>query len=50
VKIKLDENMGKCGQEILRDAGYNVATVYEQKMGGASDDKLFRLCSEEGLA
>ncbi len=47
MKFKLDENIGTRGQELLRSAGHDVATVYDQEMGGASDEKLFRVCVQE---
>ncbi len=50
MRIKLDENIGKRGQELLRDAGHDVSTVYEQKMAGVADDELFRHCAKEGRA
>jgi predicted nuclease of predicted toxin-antitoxin system len=50
VKIKLDENIGRRGQELLRAAGHDVATVYDQGKGGASDEELFRLCAREERA
>jgi predicted nuclease of predicted toxin-antitoxin system len=50
VKIKLDENIGSRGQELLRAAGHDVATVYDQGKGGASDEELFQLCAREERA
>jgi len=50
VKIKLDENIGKRGQDLLRGAGHDVATVYEQKMAGVADDELFRHCTKDRRA
>jgi predicted nuclease of predicted toxin-antitoxin system len=47
VKIKLDENIGSRGREVLRAAGHDVATVYDQRLGGAADKALFRACAEE---
>lgn len=47
VKLKLDENIGNRGQEILREAGHNVATVAEQKLTSSSDKKLINICQSE---
>ncbi len=48
MKIKLDENIGQRGASFLRGRGHDVATVLEQRLGGAPDDVLFRVCAEEG--
>lgn len=48
MKLKLDENIGKRGQQLLRSEGHDVATVYDQKMSGAADEVLFQVCAEEG--
>ncbi len=39
MKIKLNENIGTRGQELLSSAGHDVATFYAQEMVGASDEK-----------
>ncbi|NJM35212.1 MAG: DUF5615 family PIN-like protein [Rhodomicrobium sp.] len=41
-------NIGKSGLQLLRQAGHDIASVYEQGLSGATDDHLFRICSEEG--
>ena len=48
MKLKLDENIGRRGQAALRDAGHDVATVLEQRLGGSADTDLARLCAVEG--
>jgi hypothetical protein len=50
MKLKLDENIGTRGQHLLADAGHDVATVLDQSLGGASDERLFQVCSAEGRA
>jgi hypothetical protein len=47
VKIKLDENIGRRGVELLRLAGHDVMTVREQKLQGARDEVLFDVCAGE---
>jgi predicted nuclease of predicted toxin-antitoxin system len=48
VKIKLDENIGKRGLELLRSRGHDTSTVYEQGLSGAVDEQVFGICAEEG--
>jgi predicted nuclease of predicted toxin-antitoxin system len=47
VKFKLDENLGNRVAELLRNAGHQVATVYEQKLNGASDPTVASVCADE---
>jgi hypothetical protein len=37
MKFKLDENIGYRGQDLLRQVGYDVATIVEQKLTSAPD-------------
>jgi predicted nuclease of predicted toxin-antitoxin system len=48
VKLKLDENIGQRGVELLRAAGHDVATVRDEMMLGAKDSRLFAVCASEG--
>ena len=48
MKVKLDENIGRRGQGLLQAAGHDVMTVRDQGLGGATDEKLFDVCAEEG--
>lgn len=48
MKFKLDENLGHRGSDWLRAAGHDVSTVALQKLSGASDEKIFRVCADEG--
>jgi hypothetical protein len=47
MKIKLDENIGRRGLELLRLAGHDVMTVRDQNLQGARDETLFRVCAGE---
>jgi predicted nuclease of predicted toxin-antitoxin system len=47
VKIKLDENIGRRGLELLRTSGHDVTTVWDQGLHGTSDQPLFEVCSAE---
>lgn len=48
VKIKLDENLGHQSAAILREAGFDIATVVQQKLISAPDRELINVCSIEG--
>lgn len=48
MKFKLDENIGRRGLELLRSSGHDVATVWDQGLHGASDERLFDVCAAEG--
>ena len=44
MKIKLDENLGRRGAEILRAAGHEVTTVHQEELTSASDARLLDVC------
>lgn len=50
MKLKLDENLGDRGRSIFADAGHDVATVTEQGLAGAVDDRVIEVCRVEGRA
>jgi predicted nuclease of predicted toxin-antitoxin system len=47
VRIKVDENVGKSGVDLLRQAGHDVMTVREQGLAGRIDEVVFQACSSE---
>lgn len=50
MKLKLDENIGNRGAELLRLAGHDVATVRDEKLVGTTDEHLYDVCATEKLA
>ncbi len=50
MRLKMDENIGTRGQELLRREGHDVATVISQRMCGATDDELIAACRTESRA
>ncbi|HYA06673.1 MAG TPA: DUF5615 family PIN-like protein [Xanthobacteraceae bacterium] len=47
MKIKVDENIGTSGINLLRGSGHDVATVHDEGLGGASDELIFQTCVSE---
>ncbi len=48
MRIKVDENIGRSGVEILRQDSHDVVTVREQGLAGAADEVVFQACVAEG--
>lgn len=48
MKIKLDENLGSLGADVLTAAGHAVSTVLEQRIGGIEDQALYEACRAAG--
>jgi predicted nuclease of predicted toxin-antitoxin system len=47
VKLKLDENLGKRGYDLLQSAGHDVMTVQQQNLTSATDVDLIQVCQTE---
>ena len=50
MKLKLDENIGRRGLDLLKAAGHDVMTVRDQDLQGAKDETLFTVCADERRA
>jgi len=47
-RFKLDENLPRDAGVLLRDAGHNVHTVIEERLGGHADSEILGVCLNEG--
>jgi hypothetical protein len=47
VRLKVDENIGTAGVDLLRGAGHDTMTVREQGLAGAADGIVFEACVAE---
>ena len=48
MKLKVDENIGRSGIELLRQRGHDAIGVREQGLGGKPDSIVFEVCVAEG--
>jgi predicted nuclease of predicted toxin-antitoxin system len=48
VRIKVDENIGRSGVDLLKLESHDVTTVYEQGLAGCPDQTVFQACMTEG--
>ncbi len=47
MKFKIDENLpAECAQ-ILRESGFEADTVYDERLNGNPDSKIFNVCSRD---
>jgi len=47
VRFKLDENLPKDAEALLRNVGHDVETVLDERLGGNPDAKVFNACQTE---
>jgi predicted nuclease of predicted toxin-antitoxin system len=47
VRFKLDENLPRDAETLLRNAGHDVRTALEQQLGGHPDASLLDVCRTE---
>lgn len=47
MKFKIDENLPDELAQLLRDAGWDSASIVEQRLGGADDARIGEICSAE---
>jgi predicted nuclease of predicted toxin-antitoxin system len=47
VRFKIDENLPIEVAELLRSAGHDALTVFDQKLIGESDSRILDICQEE---
>lgn len=47
VRFKLDENLPRDAEALLRDAGHDVQTVLEERLGGNPDPEILKACRGE---
>ncbi len=46
-RFKLDENLPRDAEALLRGAGHDVRTVLGQRLGGSPDAEVFDVCRRE---
>ncbi|HXC01009.1 MAG TPA: DUF5615 family PIN-like protein [Opitutaceae bacterium] len=50
MRLKLDENLGAFGRDLLLARGHDVATVHEQNLSAADDHAVLAACTAENRA
>ncbi len=50
MKFKLDECLDVRLATLFSDAGHDVQTVYQEKLSGASDERIYSVCLQEKRA
>jgi len=48
MKFKIDQNLPIEAADLLMAAGHDAMTVYQQSLGGASDERIVDACKDEG--
>lgn len=48
MRFKLYENLGRQAIDLFLEAGHDIATVAEQELQGAADNRLINICRDEG--
>ena len=46
MKFKIDQNLPIEAAELLKAAGHDAMTVYQQTLGGASDERIVDVCKD----
>lgn len=50
MKFKLDENLPAAAAKVLSDAGHDVSTALQERLGGKPDSRLAETCKVEQRA
>ena len=50
MRFKIDENLPIEVADLLKSAGHEAVTVFEQGLGGASDNEIISACRQESRA
>lgn len=46
-KFKIDENLPTDVAQLIANAGHEASTVYDQRLGGVSDQTILSICQDE---
>jgi predicted nuclease of predicted toxin-antitoxin system len=47
LRLKLDENLGRLAQKLFEAAGHEVATVRDEGLSAAGDDRVIQIARQE---